>query len=99
MCSEACNADEAMIILQAPNYKIDIVLSNVEMPGSMDGFGLSQWVRANKPGIPIILAGSPARASRTLAAELCESGPMLANRTNRKYSWIGSDARSRRLNG
>lgn len=74
---EAVSADEAMIVLQEPSLKINIVLSAVEMSGTMDGFGLARWVRANKPGVPIILAGSPARAADA-AADLCESGPMLA---------------------
>jgi DNA-binding response OmpR family regulator len=47
------------------------------MPGTMDGFGLSKWLRANKPGMPIILVGSPARAAEA-AAELCENGPLLS---------------------
>lgn len=74
---EATNGDEALIALQEPDIKIDIMLCHVEMPGTMDGFGLSQWLRANNPRIPIILAGSTARAADA-AGELCESGPMLA---------------------
>lgn len=74
---EAANADEALIVLQEPDLKIDIVLSDVEMPGTMDGFGLSHWMRAHKPAIPIILVGSPP-AAVDAAADLCESGPMLA---------------------
>src|SRR5262245_49678618 len=74
---EAANAGEAMIVLQEAGLKIDLVLSDVEMPGTMDGFGLSQWLRVKRPGIPIILAGSPARAANA-AADLCEAGPMLA---------------------
>lgn len=74
---EAANADEALIVLQEPDLKIDIVLSDVEMPGSMDGFGLAHWIRDHKPAIPIILVGSPP-AAVDAAADLCESGPMLA---------------------
>jgi DNA-binding response OmpR family regulator len=74
---EATNADEALIVLQEADIRIDMVLCDVEMPGSMDGFGLSQWLRIHKPGTPIILAGSAARAVDA-AGDLCESGPMLA---------------------
>lgn len=74
---EAANADEALIVLQEPDLKVDMVLSDVEMPGTMDGFGLSQWLRTHKPGMPIILVGSPSGAVDA-AADLCESGPMLA---------------------
>jgi CheY-like chemotaxis protein len=72
---EAANADEALKVLQSEN-SIDLVLSDVEMPGSLDGFGLAQWIRKNKEGLEIILAGSPERAAKT-AGELCENGPTL----------------------
>ena len=74
---EAANADEALIVLQAPDLTVDFVLSDVEMPGTMDGFGLSQWVRTHKPGMPCLLVGSPSGVVDA-AADLCESGPMLA---------------------
>jgi DNA-binding response OmpR family regulator len=74
---EVANADEAILILREPEFKVDLVLSNVRMPGSMDGFGLAQWMRKEKPGVPIILAGSPAKAADA-AGDLCEEGPMLA---------------------
>ena len=60
---EAANADEAIIILEQANLKIDIVFSDIEMPGSMDGFGLSRWLRHNKPELKVILAGTVARAA------------------------------------
>lgn len=74
---EAANADEAILVLQYKELTIDVVFTAVEMPGSMDGFGLSRWVRANKQGLDVILVGNPARAADA-AAELCESGPTLA---------------------
>jgi DNA-binding response OmpR family regulator len=74
---EAANGDEALIVLQASDMKVDMVLSDVEMPGTMDGFGLAQWLRTNQPGMPIMLVGSPSKAVDA-AADLCESGPMLA---------------------
>lgn len=73
---EAVNADEALQVLQS-NQILDLVLSDVQMPGSMDGFGLAQWIRKNREGLNIILVGTPERAADT-AAELCESGPAMA---------------------
>ena len=73
---EAASADEALQILES-NMPIDVVLSDVAMRGSMDGFGLAKWIRNNKKGLEIILVGSPERAANT-AAELCEAGPILA---------------------
>jgi len=74
---EAANADEAVLVLQQLELRIDVVFTDVEMPGSMDGFGLSQWVRANRQGIDVVLVGNPARATEA-AADLCESGPRLS---------------------
>src|SRR5262245_33046990 len=74
---EAANADEARTILQKADREIDLVLSDIEMPGSMDGFGLAQWVRKNRPGLDVILVGTTEGAADA-AADLCEKGPMLA---------------------
>ena len=72
---EAASADEAMVILQHTELDVDVVFSDIEMPGSMDGFELSKWLRANRPGVDVILAGSVARAADA-AGDLCESGPV-----------------------
>ena len=74
---EAANADEARTILQQADLEIDLVLSDIEMPGSMDGFGLAQWVRKNRPGLDVVLVGTTERAADA-AGDLCEKGPMLA---------------------
>jgi CheY-like chemotaxis protein len=73
---EAASAEEAVVILQSPEVSVDVVFSDVEMPGSMDGFGLARWVRANKPGMQVILT-SGAERSADIAATLCEAGPLL----------------------
>ena len=73
---EAVNAEEAILILQAPEVSIDIVFSDVEMPGEMDGFGLARWVRANLPEIQVILT-SGAERSADIAGTLCEAGPLM----------------------
>jgi CheY-like chemotaxis protein len=73
---EAVSAEEAIAILQAPEVSIDVVFSDVDMPGNMDGFGLARWVRANKPGMQVILTSSAER-SADIAGTLCEAGPLL----------------------
>jgi CheY-like chemotaxis protein len=73
---EAVSADEAIAILQAPEVSVDVVFSDVEMPGSMDGFGLARWIRANMPGMQVILT-SGAERSADIAGTLCEAGPLL----------------------
>jgi DNA-binding NtrC family response regulator len=54
---------------------VDVVFSDVEMPGSMDGFALSTWIRGNRPGLDVILAGTVKRAV-SAAKELCEEGTL-----------------------
>ena len=73
---EAASADEAIVVLLRPDIGVEIVFSDVEMPGSMDGFGLSHWVRANRPGLDVMLAGTLSKTA-DMAAQLCEEGPML----------------------
>ena len=72
---EAANSDEALVVLQNPEIAIDVVFSSIEAPGSMDGFELSRWIRANRPGLDVLLAGSVPRAV-SVATELCDEGPL-----------------------
>jgi CheY-like chemotaxis protein len=74
---EAASADEAASILQTPDVRVHVVLSDIEMPGTMNGFGFAQWARAARPDLDIVLAGTPERAAHA-AAELCEQGPILS---------------------
>ncbi len=67
---EADGPEEAITIFQAA-VPIDLVFSDVQMPGEMDGFGLARWVRAHRPGVKVILASGVVKAS-TAAADLCE---------------------------
>lgn len=72
---EAVNADEAMIVLLHRDTVVDIVFSDIEMPGTIDGFGLAKWIREHRPGTEIVLAGTVPR-SVDAAKELCEAGPL-----------------------
>lgn len=71
---EAANADEAVTVLRHQPVAVHIVLTDVEMMGSMDGFALAAWIREHCPGVKVILAGSESRAVKA-AMELCASGP------------------------
>ena len=73
---EAVSAEEAILILQAPEVSIDIVFSDVEMPGGMDGFGLARWIQAHMPDTQVILT-SGAERSADIAGTLCEAGPLM----------------------
>jgi DNA-binding NtrC family response regulator len=72
---EASNADEAMQVLLHQETSVDIVFSDIEMPGTVDGFGLANWIRAHRPGLDVLLAGTVPRAVKS-AKDLCEQGPV-----------------------
>lgn len=72
---EAASADEAMLVLTKSQLEVDVLFSDIELPGAMDGFALAQWTRANRPGMEVILTGSVPRAVDS-AADLCEEGPV-----------------------
>ena len=65
---EAANSDEARGILQT-SAPISVVMTDVRMPGSMDGLGLAQWVRAARPDLKIVIASAyaPVVASPDIA--------------------------------
>ena len=67
---EAANGDEAVEVLTAADCDVDLILSDVQMPGSLDGFGLARWVRENLSGTDIILTSGYDRAAQE-AKELC----------------------------
>ena len=74
MVFEAGNADEAITTIET-GIPIDLVLTDVRMPGSMNGFGLAKWIGTNKPKISVILASG--EANQTDAAnELCDHLPI-----------------------
>jgi DNA-binding NtrC family response regulator len=51
---EAGHAAEAVAVLQTAIH-VDLVFSDVRMPGTMDGFGLRRWMRVNRAGLPMLL--------------------------------------------
>ena len=72
---EAVNADEAMAVLLHQETAVDVVFSDIEMPGTVDGFALAKWIREHRPGLDVLLAGTVPRAIES-AKELCEQGPV-----------------------
>lgn len=74
---EAVDAEEGLAVMQNVGRMVDLILCEAGTSGAADGFLLAQWLRANRPGLPIILVGSPAKAAE-MAGDLCEAGPALA---------------------
>jgi CheY-like chemotaxis protein len=67
---EGSTADEAVAIIENLDVQIELVLTDVRMPGSMDGFGLARWIRTNRPGTHVILTSGEAKKADA-AKELC----------------------------
>lgn len=66
---EAASADEGLRVLQTGRH-VDVVFSDIQTPGSNDGFGLAQWIRRQRPAIRVILTSGIARSAQA-AQKLC----------------------------
>jgi CheY-like chemotaxis protein len=72
---EAANGDEALEVL-ATSTQIDVVFTDVNMPGSLDGAALGRYVRSTRPGLKVIVAsGRVARAAALEAADVFLAKP------------------------
>jgi DNA-binding NtrC family response regulator len=49
------NADRAVALIEG-GLRVDLVFSDVRMPGARDGYGLARWILENRPDLPLILA-------------------------------------------
>lgn len=52
---EAGDVSEALALLRSESTPIDLVFSDIHMPGGLDGCDLARWVRENRPDLPVIL--------------------------------------------
>jgi len=57
---EAANSGEAIRILD--RIPVDVLFSDIDMPGKMDGLALAQWVRQRDLDTRVILTSGVARA-------------------------------------
>jgi len=58
---EAADAGEAVAIF-ASGTQIDLVFSDINMPGPMDGIGLVRWIADHHPSIQVILTSAISHA-------------------------------------
>jgi DNA-binding NtrC family response regulator len=67
---ESSHAEEALLVLEA-GVPVDLVFSDVNMPGDMNGLGLAEWVHTHRPDVPVILtSGVPQMVAE--AEALCD---------------------------
>ncbi len=72
---EAASTDEAMVIVREEGFRLDSILCDINVGGSMNGFQFARWVREQR-GLDVLLAGDLDKAT-SAAAELCDEGPHL----------------------
>lgn len=73
---EAANGDEALGILNL-RHDIDVVITDIAMPGMTDGVALAAWLRINRPDIKIVLVSGHLRGSAHLGlADLVFTKPI-----------------------
>ena len=66
---EGATADDVVTVL-GTEHKIDVIFAEVQLSGSMDGFGLAQWVREKHPGVDVVLTSGIAKAAKQAAAKV-----------------------------
>jgi CheY-like chemotaxis protein len=58
---EVPNGGEALAILQT-SASVSLVMTDVRMPGPMDGIALAQWARAARPDLKVIIGSGQSLA-------------------------------------
>lgn len=78
-CTVLCTSgDDAMLALQDPTHDFVLVVTDVTMPGSLDGVELAAEIGRLRPGLPVVVvsgsAGSLGRAcaNKTVKAVLAK---------------------------
>lgn len=88
---EAGDAAEAIATMDTAG-PINLVFSDVRMPGTMDGFGLAHWLRARYPDLPVLLT-SGYNGVRNLSADVGQHVKLI----EKPYSQAQVAARIQRL--
>jgi PAS domain S-box-containing protein len=62
-------SDAETALKEIANDGIDLVLSDIVMPGKLDGLGLARAIRLKHPGLPILLATGYSEAAQSAQAD------------------------------
>jgi CheY-like chemotaxis protein len=71
------NSAVAAIELLQTGAAIDLVFSDVVMPGGKTGFDLAGWIRGHRPGLPVILTSGFAQEAAQSAAQPLDAWKIL----------------------
>lgn len=74
---EAFNTDEALVLLSKTDVTVDVVVADISSHAAVDGFGLSQWIKAERPRTRVLLASSLQKVTE-YAGNLCDEGLKLS---------------------
>jgi CheY-like chemotaxis protein len=66
--AETRSADDAVSKLES-GLQVDVVFSDVNLPGTLNGIGLVRWLRGHRPEMPVLLT-SGAIATQDVPADL-----------------------------
>jgi DNA-binding NtrC family response regulator len=64
---EAANGDEAKAVLEA-GVGVDLIFSDINFEGEVDGVGLAQWSANHYPDVPVVLTSGMQHALNTAQA-------------------------------
>ena len=65
---EAFNAAHALALINEAGL-IDLLFTDIQMPGEMDGHALAQWVQRHWPDIPVLLTSGADRSFTDLSSK------------------------------
>ena len=58
---EAGDADEAIQLLESSGCDIDVIFSEIDVPGRIDGYGLARWIRSKGLATRVLLTSVASR--------------------------------------
>ena len=72
---EAASGDEAIMLLSSLD-DVGLVLTDIRMPGSLDGMALASWTRSQLPSIKIVLISTEVHSGTRGEFDACFTKPV-----------------------
>ena len=64
------SADEGMIYLEQGDEPVDLIVSDIQMPGLLNGYDLSKVVAHRWPTVPVVLTSGNSKLASQLGASV-----------------------------